>query len=234
MNEQEKQTYFEQYNTKTHRLGKIFLTVGLVALLIAPFAMGFVLNAMPDIPAFAKALAQIAIIYIPSCVVEFLIYTPMLGAGGSYLAFLTGNIINMKIPCALNARDIAGTKTGTPENEIVSTLAIATSSLVTTLVIMLGVLLLIPLRPVLEAEVLQPAFNNVVPALFGAMATKYFRKGMKLVAIPLVLMAVLFVCVPSLISNVATLMIISGAITIAHAWLLFRKKAKEQKKEETV
>ena len=232
MNELEKQKSFEQYNEKTHSLGRFFLTAGLVMFLVASFIMGFVVNAMPDIPAFAKALAQIAIIYIPSCVVEFLIYTPMLGAGGSYLAFITGNIINMKIPCALNARDIAGTKTGTPENEIVSTLAIATSSLVTTVVIMVGVLLLIPLRPVLEAPALQPAFNNVVPALFGAMATKYFRKGMKLVAIPLVLMAILFVCVPSLISSVATLMIVSGAITIAHAWLLFRKKAKEQKEAE--
>ena len=232
MNELEKQTNFQKYNEKTHTLGRFFLTAGLVMFLVAPFIMGFVVNAMPDIPAFAKALAQIAIIYIPSCVVEFLIYTPMLGAGGSYLAFITGNIINMKIPCALNARDIAGTKTGTPENEIISTLAIATSSLVTTLVIMLGVLLLIPLRPVLEAPVLQPAFNNVVPALFGAMATKYFRKGMKLVAIPMVVMAVLFICVPSLISSVATLMIVSGAITIAHAWLLFRKKAKEQKEAE--
>ena len=232
MNELEKQATFEQYNQKTHNLGRFFLTAGLVMFLVAPFIMGFVVNAMPDIPAFAKALTQIAIIYIPSCVVEFLIYTPMLGAGGSYLAFITGNIINMKIPCALNARDIAGTTTGTPENEIVSTLAIATSSLVTTVVIMVGVMLLIPLRPVLEAPVLQPAFNNVVPALFGAMATKYFRKGMKLVAIPLVVMAVLFVCVPSLISSVATLMIVSGAITIAHAWLLFRKKAKEQKEAE--
>lgn len=231
MDKQRKEQFFEQYNEKTHRLGKGFLTAGLVALLVAPFAMGFVLGAMPDMPAFAKALVQIAIIYIPSSVVEFLIYMPMLGAGGSYLAFLTGNIINMKIPCALNARDIAGTKTGTPENEIVSTLAIATSSLVTTVVIMVGVLLLIPLRQILEAPVLQPAFNNVVPALFGAMATKYFRKGMKLVAIPLVLMTVLFVCVPSLISNVATLMILSGAITIAHAWLLFRRKAKEEREE---
>ncbi len=231
MNEQQKNSFFDSYNDKTHRLGKVFLSIGLVAFLVSPFIMGFVVNAMPDIPAFAKAVVQIAIIYIPSCVVEFLIYMPMLGAGGSYVAFLTGNIINMKIPCALNARDIAGTKTGTPENEIVSTLAIATSSLVTTIVIMLGVFLLIPLRPVLEAEVLQPAFNNVVPALFGAMATKYFRKGMKLVAIPLVLMAVLFICVPSLISSVATLMIISGAITIAQAWLLFRKKSKEQTQE---
>lgn len=103
MNEMEKQTQFEAYNNKTHTLGRFFLTAGLVMFLVSPFIMGFVVDAMPDIPAFAKALAQIAIIYIPSCVVEFLIYTPMLGAGGSYLAFITGNIINMKIPCALNA-----------------------------------------------------------------------------------------------------------------------------------
>ena len=225
----DKKTFFEHYNARTHLYGRVGLIIGIALMLGCPFAMGLVLHAMPNMPAFWKGFAQVAVVYIPSCVVEFLIYTPMLGAGGSYLAFITGNIINMKIPCALNARDIAGTKTGTPENEIVSTLAIATSSLVTTLVIMLGVFLLIPLRPVLEAPALQPAFNNVVPALFGAMATKYFRKGMKLVAIPMVVMAVLFVCVPSLISSVATLMIISGAITIAHAWLLFRKKAKEQK-----
>ena len=132
----------------------------------------------------------------------------------------------MKIPCAINARDIVDAKAGTPENEIVSTLSIATSSLVTTLVITVGVLLLIPLQPVLEMPELQPAFNNVVPALFGAMATKYFRKGKKLVAIPLTVMTLLFIFVPSLISSVGFLMIVSGAICIAHAFLLFRKETR--------
>lgn len=227
MNENEKKEYLEKYNERTHLFGRIGLIVGIILLVGAPFAMGLSLNAMPDMSAFGKGLAQIAIIYIPSCIVEFLIYTPMLGAGGSYLAFITGNLINMKIPCALNARDIVGTEAGTTENEIVSTLSIAASSLVTTVVIALGALLITPLRPVLEAELLQPAFNNVVPALFGAMAVKYFRKGKKLVAIPLVVMTVLFVCVPSLISNVGFLMILSGAIAIAHAWILFKNEKKK-------
>ena len=135
----------------------------------------------------------------------------------------------MKIPCAINARDIVGAKSGTPESEIVATLSIAASSLVTTLVIAVGVLLLIPLRPVLEAPVLQPAFNNVVPALFGAMAYKYFRRGKQLVAIPLVVMTALFVCVPSLIANVGFLMLISGAIAIGHAWILFSREGKKLK-----
>ena len=225
MTEQQKTAFFEKYNERTHLVGRTGLIIGLLMMLAAPFAAGAVLGAMPDMAAFGKGFAQIAVVYIPSCIVEFLIYTPMLGAGGSYLAFITGNLINMKIPCAINARDIVGAEAGTPENEIVSTLSIATSSLVTTLVITVGVLLLIPLQPVLEMPALQPAFNNVVPALFGAMATKYFRKGKKLVAIPLTVMTVLFVCVPSLISSVGFLMLLSGAITIGQALLDYRKVA---------
>ena len=232
MNEQQRNDYLEKYNNRTHLFGRIGLLIGIVMLVGSPFLMGLRLDAMPDLSAFGKGFAQIAIIYIPSCIVEFLIYTPMLGAGGNYLGFITGNMINMKIPCALNARDIAGTEAGTTENEIVSTLSIAASSLVTTVVIALGVLLMIPLRPVLEADVLQPAFDNVVPALFGAMAVKYFRKGKELVAIPLVVMTLLFVFVPSLISNVGFLMILSGAIAIAHAWIRMRKAQKKEAAEE--
>lgn len=224
--EQNREAYMAKYNEKTHFYGRIGLWIGIILLLAAPFLFGVSLNAMPDLGAFAKGLAQIAIIYIPSCIVEFLIYMPMLGAGGSYLAFITGNLINMKIPCALNARDIAGTEAGTTENEIVSTLSIAASSLVTTLVIAIGVLLIIPLRPVLEMPELQPAFNNVVPALFGAMAYKYFRRSMKLVAIPLVVMTVLFIVAPGLIGSVGFLMLISGAIAIGQAYYYFKREAK--------
>ncbi len=228
MENMNREAYMAKYNEKTHLYGRILLWIGIILLIAAPFLMGLSLDAMPDMGAFAKGLMQIAIIYIPSCIVEFLIYTPMLGAGGSYLAFITGNLINMKIPCALNARDIVGTEAGTTENEIVTTLSVAASSLVTTLVIALGVLLMIPLRPILEAPALQPAFSNVVPALFGAMAYKYFRKGKGLVAIPLIVMTVLFVVMPSLISSVGFLMLISGAIAIAQAYLAFRKETKKE------
>ena len=220
----DKNKVFEKYNNTTHIIGRIGLSLGVLLLVAAPFVMGAVLGAMPNIPAFLKGFAQIAVVYIPSCIVEFLIYTPMLGSGGGYLAFLTGNLINMKIPCILNSRDGAKTEIGTPENEIISTLSIATSALVTTLVIAVGVVLMIPLAPVFNSPVLQPAFENVVPALFGAMAVRYFRKGKKIVAIPLVSMSLLFIFVPSLIGSVGTLMIVSGAIAIAHAWILFKKE----------
>ena len=68
---------------------------------------------------------QVALVYWTSGVVEFLVYAPMLGGGASYLAFITGNLINLKLPCAANAREICGTEVGTPENDIVSTLSVA-------------------------------------------------------------------------------------------------------------
>ena len=152
----------------------------------------------------------------------------MLGSGGGYLAFITGNLINMKIPCAVNARDMVGAKTGTPENEIISTISIATSSLVTILVLAVGVLLMVPLQPVLQSEVLQPAFENVVPALFGAMAYKYYRKNMHIAVFPLVLMSALFILVPGLIGSTSFMIIPSGAVAILAAWIFFKKGKKGQ------
>ena len=159
--------YFERYNSRTHTIGRVSSVIVLIMLVGAPFLIGAYLGAMPDLGAAAKAFISVGLVWTVSSVVEFLVYTPMLGAGGGYLAFITGNLINMKIPCAVNARDIVGAKTGTPENEIISTLSIATSSLVTIVVLALGVLLLVPLQPVLQSPALQPAFENVVPARDG-------------------------------------------------------------------
>ena len=226
MNEEIKREQYEKYLRATHRLGRIAITLTLIMLIGAPFVFGAYLKAMPDLGAFAKGFMSIGIVYLVSCVAEYLIYVPMLGAGGSYLAFITGNLINMKIPCAVNARDIVGAKSGTAENEIISTLSIATSSLVTILVLAVGVMLLIPLQPLLQSPALQPAFDNVVPALFGAMACKYYKGNLKIAAAPLLIMSLLFILVPSLTGSTSFMIIPSGAIAIGLAYLFYRKSGR--------
>lgn len=223
MNDTEKNAIFEKYNARTHVFGRVACIITLVLLLGAPFVMGAYLGAMPNMSAFGRAFLAVGIVWFVSSIAEYLIYTPMLGAGGSYLAFMTGNLINMKIPCAVNARDIVGAKTGTAENEIISTLSIATSSLVTVVVLALGVALLIPLQPILQDPALQPAFDNVVPALFGAMAYKYYRHNLKIALIPLCVMSLLFIVVPSLTSSTSFMILPSGAIAIGIAFYLFKK-----------
>lgn len=230
MNEQDKQAAFERYNERTHLIGRVVSVATLVLLIGAPFGLGIILGAMPDVGAVAKGFVSVGLVWMVSGVAEYLIYTPMLGAGGGYLAFITGNLINMKIPCAISARDMVGAKTGTAENEVISTLSIAASSLVTILVLALGVLLLVPLQPVLQSEVLQPAFTNVVPALFGAMAYKYFRGSMHIAAVPLAVMSLLFMLVPGLTGSTSFMIIPSGAMAIAITWVLYRRERKSSEK----
>lgn len=223
MENKTKEQFFEEYNKGLHRLGKTMLIIAVILLVSVPLLIGAINGVMPDLQGFLAGFANVAVIYIPVAIVEFLVYTPMLGPGGSYLSFLTGNITNMKIPCAMNARDIAKTQPGTPENEIVSTISVATSAIVTTLVIVIGVIMLVPLQPVLQNEVLLPAFNNVVPALFGALGLKYFSKSPKIAVIPLVLMCVLCILVPSMTTQTSTLMLICGALALVIGYVLFKK-----------
>lgn len=221
--EQNENLNWEKYARSTHRIGRIASLIVLVMLVGAPFLIGKYLGAYPDLAAAGKGFFSVGLIWTISSVAEFLIYTPMLGSGGGYLAFITGNLINMKIPCAVNARDMVGAKSGTRENEIISTLSIATSSLVTILVLAVGVAALTPLRPLLQEPVLQPAFDNVVPALFGAMAYKYYRKNMKTALVPLPVMSLLFMLVPSLVGSTSFMIIPSGAMAIGIAYCFYRK-----------
>ena len=222
-----REAYLDRYMRNTHLLGRIVSLAALIMLLGAPFLIGAVLGTMPDLGLVLRKYLSIGLVWIVSSVVEFLVYTPMLGAGGSYLAFITGNLINMKIPCAMNAKDMVGAKSGTRENEIISTLSIATSSLVTILVLALGVALLTPLRPVMQSPTLAPAFANVVPALFGAMGYKYYRQNLRLAAAPLLIMSVLFILAPGMTGSTSTMVIPSGGIAIGLAWLEYRKHQKE-------
>ena len=218
---------YELYLNRTHWLGRIFSIMVLIMLVGAPFVIGGILGSMPDLAAAGKGFLAVGIVWTLSSIVEYLVYTPMLGAGGSYLAFITGNLINMKIPCAMNARELTDAKTGTAENEVISTLSIATSALVTILVLAVGVVLMIPLQPVLQSAVLRPAFDNVVPALFGAMACRYYRKSPGLALVPLCAMVLLFTLVPSLTSSTSFMIIPSGAIAIILSWIRWKKERKE-------
>ncbi len=223
MEQKEKDIYFEEFNNSLHRIGRFTLSAALVFLLAVPFLIGILYDAAPDLGGFIQGFSKVAVIYLPVGMVEFLVYSPMLGVGGSYLSFLTGNLTNLKIPCAMNARDIAKTEVGTPENEIISTISVATSALVTMSVIIIGVILIVPLTPILQNERLVPAFDNVIPALFGALGFKYFLKSPKIAVIPLLSMTLLCVFVPAAIRQTSLLMIPAGAMALGIGLFLYKK-----------
>ncbi len=199
------------------------MLTGFALLLAVPAAICVVYDAWPPVTWVLEGLLGVAPIYWTVGTIEVLTYVPMLGTGGSYLGFFTGNLTSLKVPCALNAMQSAKVEPGTEEGEVISTIAIAVSSLVTTAIIALGVLMLSQIRGFIESPELQPAFDNILPALFGPLAVVYVSKNWKIAAAPLVFMVVLFVCVPSLAGSVGILVPVGAAIAIGAARLLYKK-----------
>ena len=110
------------------------------------------------------------------------------------------------------------------QGEIISTIAIAVSSIVTTVIIALGVLLIVPLQPILEAPILKPAFDQMLPALFGALGVVFVSKNFKIAIAPILLMLALFIFVPALNSSSVGIMVPVGVVfTIAFSRFLYKK-----------
>ncbi len=212
-----------EYMRKTDLYGKIWIWSAVVVVLFVPIAICLHYNAWPQGTAVLKGLLGVAPIYWTVGVIEVITYTPMLGTGGTYLAFVTGNLTSLKAPSALNAMENAQVKPGTEEGEVISTLAIATSSIVTTLVLVIGVCGLTMIAPILDSPVLTPAFDNILPALFGGLAVVYVSKNWKIAIVPLVFMVLLFLAVPSLAGSVGVLVPVGVLIALSAARIMYKK-----------
>lgn len=212
------------YMDKVHRWGTIWNLAVMVLFIAFPVLVMVLFDAVPDWKAFGMGLVATAPMYWAVGVIETITYIPMLGAGGSYLSFVTGNIANLKLPCALNALDQAGVKANSEEGEVVSTIAIAVSSIVTTLIIALGVILIIPLTPILNAPVLAPAFEQMLPALFGGLGVVFISKNWKISVAPIILMLILFITIPALNEGTVGIMVpISALFSIGVARFMYKK-----------
>jgi len=212
------------YIDSVHRDGRIWNITVMLLLIAFPLTVAALFNAAPDWGALLVGLIATAPMYWAVGVIETITFVPMLGAGGSYLSFVTGNISNLKLPCAINALEQNGVSASSEEGEIISTIAIAASSIVTTIIIIIGVVCIVPLTPILEAPVLEPAFAQMLPALFGGLGVAFVSKNWKIAVAPVVLMLILFIFVPALNSGTVGIMVpVSVLFTIGVSRILYKR-----------
>lgn len=215
------------YIDKMHMWGSIWSVSALCVLFAVPLIFSLYYNVFPSFNTFLSATLKIIPIYWGTAIIEVITYTPMLGAGGTYLSFVTGNITNLKLPCALSALDRSGYKATSEEGEVVSTIAIASSAITTTLIIAVGVLVFGPSITKITApgSVLAPAFEYVIPALFGALGASYFAKHWKISIFPIAVGVLVYVFVPTL--AVGTMIFVTIVASIAGALVMLKLKMVE-------
>lgn len=226
------------YNLKSHIIGKIWMALAMLIFFAVPTTICLYFGVKPDMTVMGSwAVIVPFLINFFSGVFEPIIYSPMLGINSAYLAFITGNLSNLKIPCVVKAQEICGTKLGSKENEVVSTLSVATSTLVTTVIIAVFVLIL----AVSDMETainntpwITPAFTCVVYALFGSLGGKYVVKNIKLAALPLAIIVafslILGFASPKLVGS--AYLFVGIAICAVFAILQVVREKKKQKLQE--
>ena len=212
------------YMDSVHRDGTIWNLSMMVLLMAFPVAVCLIFGVIPDWAALWTGILLTAPMYWTVGVIETITFVPMLGAGGAYLSFVTGNISNLKLPCALNALEQNNVSANSEEGEVISTIAIATSSIVTTAILIIGVICIVPLTPILAAPMLEPAFAQILPALFGGLGVAFVSKNFKIAIAPIVPMLILFIFIPTLNAGTVGIMVpVSALFTIAMARIMYKK-----------
>ena len=242
---------FQAWSHKWGRLGTVIALAYMVAL---PF---IVLGYYHCIPSFGEVInlstISILMIYIPVGISEALSYTPILGSS-SYLTFITGNIMNLKLPCAVNAMKLAKKEPNTPEGDAIASLAVAVSSVMTVVILALAALFSTWISPVFELPAVKTASNYIIPALFGSLTlglfsntnagNKVVKKGIMGVLPVLILVSVISIFVRvttggSLFGMIGFLILIMLPVALISSRIMWKKGIiqvvdKEEKTEETV
>ncbi|MCZ0717377.1 hypothetical protein [Aerococcus kribbianus] len=227
------QTASDNFYSSVHRLGGTTSVIALIAMFTVPIgtalAFGIEINFWES---FVTALSLIAI-FLPTAVAENLSFYPVLGAGGMYLASITGNILNMKLPVVVSSQKIAGVEPGTEKGDIMSIIAIGISSLTTIVILILGNFLIGTwLIPILESDALKPGFDNIIPALMGALTipqiVRNFRKSIFPVCFALILFLILG---PEKWPNFQSyILILNMGITVGLAYWKYKRSHNRQYK----
>ena len=185
------------YYASIHRLGRTSTLIAIFFMFMVPLVTTILYGVKVDWKATLAAAMQLCIVFIPAQFTEVLSYSPILGPGGTYLSFITGNVSNMKLPAATSCHRMANVDPASDEGEVISVLAIGMSSITTGVILFLGMFALTPVIKYLQNDFLQPGFNNVMPALLGAMLMPYLLKKAKLAVLPFLLALVAGILIPT-------------------------------------
>ena len=221
-----------EYLNRTHTIGRISTIIAMAVMLGIPAVVCTVYDIWPTFAAVAATAGPLLAMFVPSALSDVISFTPITGSSG-YIGSIMGNVSNIKFPCAMSAMERTNSSSGTEQGEVIATCAMCVSGMVTTVIVALGVVLLVPLQPVLTSPVVSTATKYVMPALFGSMATSFFLNKnagayvihgkMKLSMTVLILMMALFLLFPALIPQQGYVLMCSIPVVILLARFFYKK-----------
>lgn len=209
------QVYDKEYIPYCIKWGRLTSLIGVVVSFAPLVILAVVFKIMPPLNAILAA----ATIRISACLVYYFIepisFQPVLGIPGTYMAFLSGNLSNLRVPCSSVAQKAAGVEEGTPEGAVFSTIGVAVSIVVNLAILTVGVVLGVQIISLIPASFVN-ALTYLVPALYGAMLMQMvlYTPKIALISVPLGIVTLMISKTGLFDSSVAILISVFGSIFI--------------------
>ncbi len=184
-----KNFYEKEYLPTMHRIGKTTGYLGALLSFVPALVLALVYGLLPNWAALVTSVIAAVSAFCILWFVEPISYFAVLGPVGTYMAFLSGNISNMRLPCASMAQVAANVEPGTEKGSIIATLGMAVSIVINVSVLTIGVILGSSILSKLPASFTN-ALNYLLPALFGALLMQFALKQKKL-SVTMVVFAIL-------------------------------------------
>lgn len=223
-------TTIDSFTKQAHKTGRIFILGFCVYIFIVPLIVCAFYGVWPTFRQMLPGAVAILSINVPVCIAEVGSYTPILGSS-CYLTFATGNLMNLKIPCALNAQKVAKVEQNTVEGDAVALISTCVSSIVTLIVLFVGVVLITPLTGILQNEYIATASNYLLPSLFGCMilgmvgkgnGQTYVKNKMLIMVVPAILISALTLMGIASTGMAGLLILVMIPVTILCARILWK------------
>ena len=164
--------YNKEYMPKMNRIGKVTGYLGVVASFLPAIVLAVVYGLTPNLGALPTVAISVVSSFAVLWFVEPISYYPVVGQIGTYMAFLSGNISNMRVPCASMAQVAAEVEPGSEKGSVIATLGMATSVIINIAVLSIGVIGGSKVLSMLPPAVTE-ALNLLLPALFGALLMQF-------------------------------------------------------------
>ena len=213
----ENKNLYEGYKAGSIRVGRITLIIAIITSFFPGIYVSLAEGAWPGFEMIFQAFIPIAIAMLITWIVEPVAYFPVLGITGTYVSWLTGNVMNLRIPCSIMSQQVAGVEEGTPEGDAFSTIGLCVSVFVNLAIVLLFAVVGAQILGVMP-ESLQEGFNYLLPAVIGSTLVMFIKRCWYAVAVA---------CVIALICNLAGVSTVDMPIivfaTIVVSLVMYRK-----------
>lgn len=212
----------DSFDSNIHRFGRISGSIIFLLMIIFPFILSSVYNLFPNFTTLISPIITVSLIMVTFSIAEIIAYPPIMGSASVYMSYVTGNVTNLKMPCAISTMSAANVDHGTDKGDAISMIAVGISTLTVIVVVLVSIFLLKFISPVLNLPALKPSFDNVMPALIGGLGGMVLssKDKIKLAVIPLIIS---FVGIYILAMNSGMILPVSLATAITVGRVLYKK-----------